>query len=40
MLNELDIDHDTHEYRINGGRWSNALAADDTGIYVDARPSG
>ncbi|NEK19762.1 hypothetical protein [Rhizobium leguminosarum] len=35
LLDELDIDHDTHEYRINGGRWTNALIVDDSGVYVD-----
>lgn len=35
LLDELDIDYDTHEYRINGGRWTNALLVDDSGVYVD-----
>lgn len=35
LLDELDIDHDTHEYRINGGCWTNALLVDDSGVYVD-----
>ncbi|EJT04982.1 hypothetical protein [Rhizobium sp. CCGE 510] len=35
LLDRLDIDHETHEYRINGGCWSNALAADNTGVYVE-----
>ncbi|MBY3561749.1 hypothetical protein [Rhizobium laguerreae] len=35
LLDELDIDYDTHEYRINGGRWTNALMVDDTGVDVD-----
>ncbi|NEK34784.1 hypothetical protein [Rhizobium leguminosarum] len=35
LLDELDIDYDTREYRINGGRWTNALMVDDTGVHVD-----
>ncbi|TBD04595.1 hypothetical protein ELH21_09405 [Rhizobium leguminosarum] len=35
LLDEIDIDYDTHEYRINGGRWTNALMVDDTGVHVD-----
>ncbi|MBY2985691.1 hypothetical protein [Rhizobium leguminosarum] len=35
LLDEIDIDYDTHEYRINGGRWINALMADDSGVHVD-----
>lgn len=35
LLDELDIDYDTHEYRINGGRWTNALLVDDSGVHVD-----
>ncbi|MBY3382543.1 hypothetical protein [Rhizobium laguerreae] len=35
LLDELDIDYDTHEYRINGGRWTNALMVDDTGVHID-----
>ncbi|MCG5486331.1 MAG: hypothetical protein KK482_21900, partial [Sinorhizobium meliloti] len=26
-LDDLEIDFDTHEYRINGGGWINALTA-------------
>ncbi|CCM79626.1 hypothetical protein [Rhizobium mesoamericanum] len=35
LLDELDIDFDTHEYRINGGEWINALSADCDGIEID-----
>lgn len=35
LLDEIEIDHDTREYRINGGRWINALAVDDGGASVD-----
>lgn len=35
LLDDLEIDFDTHEYRINGGDWVNALAADYTGIDID-----
>ncbi|ULR42403.1 hypothetical protein [Rhizobium sp. K102] len=35
LLEELDIDFDTHEYRINGGDWSSALTADYTGVDID-----
>ncbi|TCN28635.1 hypothetical protein EV184_11216 [Sinorhizobium americanum] len=35
LLDELDIDFDTHEYRINGGDWSIALTADYTGVDID-----
>ncbi|MGO6982567.1 hypothetical protein [Rhizobium leguminosarum] len=35
LLDEIDIDYDTHDYRINGGRWTNALLVDDSGVYVD-----
>ncbi|WP_042118433.1 hypothetical protein [Rhizobium etli] len=35
LLDELDIDHETHEYRINGGYWSNALTADDGGVHIE-----
>ncbi|AUW46181.1 hypothetical protein [Rhizobium leguminosarum] len=35
LLNELEIDFDTHEYRINdGGDWINALTADAGGVEV------
>ncbi|MCZ7448188.1 hypothetical protein [Rhizobium rhizogenes] len=35
LLDELDIDFDTHEYRINSGDWSSALTADYTGVDID-----
>jgi len=35
LLDELDIDFDTHEYRINGGDWCIALTADYTGVDID-----
>lgn len=35
LLDELDIDFDTHEYRVNGGDWSIALTADYTGADID-----
>ncbi len=35
LLDELEIDHDTHEYRINDGGWINALAADYCGVEID-----
>lgn len=35
LRDELDIDFDTHEYRINGGDWSSALTADYTGVDID-----
>ncbi|MBW8788085.1 MAG: hypothetical protein JF594_10170, partial [Rhizobium leguminosarum] len=28
------IDFDTHEYRINGSEWINALTADDGGVDI------
>jgi hypothetical protein len=34
LLDELEIDYETHEYRINGGGWLNALTADDNGVEV------
>ncbi|ANL76437.1 hypothetical protein AMC83_PE01030 (plasmid) [Rhizobium phaseoli] len=34
LLDELEIDCDTHEYRINGGDWINALAADCSGLDI------
>jgi len=34
LLDDLEIDVDTHEYRINGGSWINALTADDGGVEV------
>ncbi|MBB2755509.1 UNVERIFIED_ORG: hypothetical protein GGI57_006253 [Rhizobium aethiopicum] len=35
LLDELDIDFNTHEYRVNGGDWSSALTADYTGVDID-----
>ncbi|MBB4388294.1 hypothetical protein G9X64_32460 [Rhizobium sophorae] len=35
LMDELDIDFDTHEFRINGGDWSSALTADYTGVDID-----
>ncbi|NKE92150.1 hypothetical protein [Rhizobium phaseoli] len=35
LLDELDIDFDTHEYRINGDDWCGALTADYTGVDID-----
>jgi hypothetical protein len=35
LLDDLEIDFDTHEYRINGGDWSIALTADYTGADID-----
>ncbi|MBY5572329.1 hypothetical protein HFO55_35155, partial [Rhizobium leguminosarum] len=34
LLDDLEIDDDTREYRINGGSWINALTADDGGVEV------
>ncbi|MDR9781090.1 hypothetical protein [Rhizobium redzepovicii] len=34
MLDELEIDYETHEYRINGGGWINALTADCGGVDI------
>ncbi|MCV9945007.1 MULTISPECIES: hypothetical protein [unclassified Rhizobium] len=34
LLDDLEIDPGTHEYRINGGGWINALTADDSGVEV------
>ncbi|MBO9111913.1 MULTISPECIES: hypothetical protein [Rhizobium/Agrobacterium group] len=34
LLDDLEIDFDTHEYRVNGGEWHNALSADCDGIEV------
>ncbi|ANL51110.1 hypothetical protein AMC87_PD00988 (plasmid) [Rhizobium phaseoli] len=34
LLDALEIDCDTHEYRINGGDWINALAADCSGVDI------
>ncbi|MBY5768442.1 hypothetical protein HFO06_36290 [Rhizobium leguminosarum] len=35
LLDDLEIDFDTHEYRINGSNWINALTADDGGVEVN-----
>ncbi|MBY5770135.1 hypothetical protein [Rhizobium leguminosarum] len=35
LLDDLEIDFDTHEYRINGSDWINALTADDGGVEVN-----
>lgn len=35
MLDELEIDDDTNEYRINGGQWHYALSADCDGVVID-----
>ncbi|MBX5241975.1 hypothetical protein [Rhizobium sp. NLR22b] len=35
LFDELEIDFDTHEYRVNGGNWITALAADSTGVHID-----
>lgn len=35
LLDEIDIDYDTHEYRLDGGPWMSDLAVDDTGVHVD-----
>lgn len=35
LLDEIDIDYDTQEYRLDGDRWISALAVDDTGVHVD-----
>ncbi|MBY3584126.1 hypothetical protein HJA77_23525 [Rhizobium bangladeshense] len=34
LLDDLEIDFDTHEYCVNGGEWHNALSADCDGIEV------
>ncbi|MBB2719570.1 UNVERIFIED_ORG: hypothetical protein GGD48_004847 [Rhizobium etli] len=34
LLDELEIDYDTNEYRVNAGEWHNALAADCDGIEI------
>ncbi len=34
LLDELEIDYDTNEYRVNGGEWHNALSADCDGIEI------
>jgi hypothetical protein len=35
LLDDLEIDPGTHEYRIDGGSWMNALAADHTGVDIN-----
>ena len=35
LLDDLETDFDTHEYRTNDGDWINALTADYTGVDVD-----
>ncbi len=35
LLDHLEIDFDTHEYRLNGGDWSIALTADYTGVDIE-----
>jgi hypothetical protein len=35
LLDDLEIDFDTHEYRIKGGDWIVALTADFTGVDID-----
>ncbi|MGO7136433.1 hypothetical protein AB9E06_37080 [Rhizobium leguminosarum] len=34
LLDDLEIDVGTHEYRIGGGSWINALTADEGGVEV------
>lgn len=34
LLDEIEIDYDTKEYRLNGGRWTSASLVDDGGIHV------
>lgn len=34
LLDDLEIDFETHEYRVNGGEWHCALSADCDGIEV------
>ncbi|MBX4870192.1 hypothetical protein HJA85_24965 [Rhizobium bangladeshense] len=34
LLDDLEIDFDTREYRVNGGEWHSALSADCDGIEV------
>jgi hypothetical protein len=34
LLDELEIDYDTSEFRVNGGEWQNALSADCKGIEI------
>lgn len=35
LLDDLEFDFDTHEYRINGGDWAIALMADYTGVDIE-----
>ncbi|EJC82948.1 LOW QUALITY PROTEIN: hypothetical protein Rleg4DRAFT_4681 [Rhizobium leguminosarum bv. trifolii WSM2297] len=35
LLDDLEFDCDTHEFRVNGGDWMNALAADHSGVDID-----
>lgn len=35
LLDELEIDYETQEYRINAGGWMNALTADNSGVDID-----
>lgn len=35
LLDEIEIDYDTHEYRLHGGPCVSALAVDDTGVHID-----
>jgi hypothetical protein len=35
LMDDVEIDYDTQEYRINGGRWINAVTVDSTGVSVD-----
>lgn len=34
LLDELEIDYDTYEYRVNGGEWHYALSGDCDGIEI------
>ncbi|ARO32875.1 hypothetical protein NXC14_PB00049 (plasmid) [Rhizobium sp. NXC14] len=35
LLDDLEFDCDTHEFRVNGGDWMNAWAADATGVDIN-----
>ncbi|MBY5406650.1 hypothetical protein [Rhizobium leguminosarum] len=35
LLDDLEIDFDTHEYRVNGGEWHYALSADCDGVEIN-----
>jgi len=35
LLDDLEFDCDTHEFRVNGGEWTNALAVDDSGVDIN-----